>query len=116
MRAPEISERLQLHALRQKCCIQPLCALTLLGFAEGMEWLCFEVAVRAASPQHPPPPDNRRRPSASTPRQIQKPPPAAAPRERAGAAREPCKSAPQPARPQAARAVRRGVVAGRRRV
>uniref|UniRef100_A0A7S0MN83 Uncharacterized protein n=1 Tax=Cryptomonas curvata TaxID=233186 RepID=A0A7S0MN83_9CRYP len=118
MRAPEISEGLRLHALRQRCCIQPLCAQTLLGFAEGMEWLCFEVAVRETSrqhPQHPPAPDTLPRPSASTPRHGQDALPACAPRERAGAAREPCKKAPQPAWAQVVRVDRRRVVAGRRR-
>ena len=114
MRAPEISEGLHLHALRQKCCIQPLCALTLLGFAEGMEWLCFEVAVRAASRQHLPPSENRSRPPASTPHHNPKPLPACAPREGAGAARAPCKKPPQPAWAQVV--ARRKVVAGRRRV
>ncbi len=81
MRAPEISEGLRLHALRQRCCIQPMCALNLLGFAEGMEWLCFEVAVRSTSRQHPPLPDNLPRPSASAPRRCQMALPARAPRQ-----------------------------------
>ena len=82
MRAPEISEGLRLHALRQRCCIQPMCALNLLGFAEGMEWLCFEVAVRSTSRQHPPPPpDNLPRPSALAPSRCQTALPARAPRQ-----------------------------------
>ncbi len=112
MRAPEISEGLRLHALRQTCCLQPLCARSLLGFAEGMERLCFHVAVRArpASRQHPPPPD-RRRPAASAPHRCPKASPAGAPRERAGAGREPRAAAPQPACAGWAQVVRRAQAA-----
>lgn len=101
MRTPEISAALQLHNLKQRCCIQPMCALNLLGFAEGMEWLCFEVAVRSTWQQHPTsipprqphplPPNTSTHPSAAAPPHQREALPACAPRERADARRaEPC--------------------------